>query len=113
MLQWVKVIVGRLEPMWQTVMGVRSAERTVRTRPILYKKGLFQGDALLPLLFCLAILPLSHALIKVNGCRIRRSTVKGSITHMLYMEDLKLYAESPAALKEPCLLWTGLQAQLA
>ena len=98
--RWVRIIVGRLEPMWRTVKGARSVERTVGTRPILYKRGLFQGDALSPLLFCLAILPLSHALKKLNGYRIRRSTVKGSITHMLYMDDLKLYAESPAALTE-------------
>ena len=99
-LRWVRIIVGHLEPMWQTVMGVRSVERTVRTRPILYKRDLFQGDALSPLLYCLTILPLSHALKKLNNYRIRRSTVKGSIAHMLYMDDLKLYAESPAALTE-------------
>ena len=98
--RWVRTIVGRLQPMWRTVMGVRSVNRTVRTRPILYKRGLFQGDALSPLLFCLAILPLSHALKKLNGYRIRRSTVKGSITHMLYTDDLKLYTESPTALTE-------------
>ena len=98
--RWVRIIVGRLEPMWRTVKGARSAERTVGTRPILYKRGLFQGDALSPLLFCLAILPLSHVLKKLNNYRIRHSTVKGSITHMLYMDDLKLYAERPAALTE-------------
>ena len=98
--RWVRSTVGRLQPMWRTVMGTRSAKGTVRTRPIVYKRGLFQGDALSPILFCLAILPLSHALRKLNGYRIRRSTVKGSITHMLYMDDLKLYAESPAALTE-------------
>ena len=81
-------------------MGVRSAQRTVRTRPIVYKRSLFQGDALSPLLFCLAILPLSHALKKQNGYRIRHSTVKASIIHMLYMDDLKPYAESPAALTD-------------
>ena len=91
-LSWVRTIVGHLQPMWRTVMGVRSVRRTVKTRPILYKRYLFQGDALLPLLFCLAIPPLSHALKKLNGYRNRRSTVKGSITHMLYMDDLKLYA---------------------
>ena len=97
---WVRATVGCLHSMWRTVLGVGSAQRTVRTRPIVYKQGLFQGDALSPLLFCLAILPLSHALKKQNGYRIRRSTVKASITHMLYMDDLKLYAESPAALTD-------------
>ena len=53
--RWVRTIVGCLQPMCRTVMGVRSTNRTVRTRHILYKRGLFQGDALSPLLFCLAI----------------------------------------------------------
>ena len=97
---WVKAIVAHLQPMWRTVMGVRSTNRTVRIRLILYKRGLFQGDALLPLRFCLAILPLLHTLKKLNGYKIRRSTVKGSIIYMLYMDDLKLYAESSAALTE-------------
>ena len=87
---WVRTTVGRLEPMWWTVMWVRSVKGALRTSPILYKRGLFQGDVLSPLLFCLAILPLSHALKRMNGYRIRRSTVKGSITHTLYMDDLKL-----------------------
>ena len=81
-------------------MGVRSAQRTIRTRPIVYKRGLSQGDALSPLLFCLANLPFSHVLKKQNGYRIRCSTVKASITHMVYMDDLNLYAECPAALTD-------------
>ena len=76
-------------------MGVRGARGTVRTRPIAYQWGLFQGDSLSPLLFCLAILPFSHMLRKLVSYRIRR---KASITHMLYMDYLKLYAESPVAL---------------
>ena len=81
-------------------MEVRQEGGTVRTRPIAYKRGLFQGDSLSPLLFCLSVLPLSHALGKSTGYRIRRSTLKISISHMLYMDDLKVYAETPAALNE-------------
>ena len=61
---------------------------------------MFQGDFLSPLLFCLSILPLSHALGKSTGYRIRRSKLKISILHMLYMDDMKVYAETPAALNE-------------
>ena len=95
---WVRSTVDRLHSKRSTVMGVRGVCGTVRTRPIAYQWGLFQGDSLSPLLFCLAILLLSHALRKLDGYRIRCSTVKTSITHMLYMDDLKLYAESSAAL---------------
>ena len=34
---WVRATVGRHHSMWRTVMGVRSVQRTVRTRPIVYK----------------------------------------------------------------------------
>ena len=48
--QWVRIIIGRLEPMWRTVKGARSAERTVGTRPILYKRGVLRGCLIAPTL---------------------------------------------------------------
>ena len=83
---------------WSTVMGAKGVHGTVRTRPVAYQRGLFQVDSLSLLLFCLAIHSLSDALRKFNGYRIRCSTVQASIIHMLFMDDLKLYAESSAAL---------------
>ena len=64
-------------------------------------RGLIEGDTLLSLLFCLAILSLAHALKKQNGYRIRHRTVKSSIIHkynMVYMDDLKLYTVCPEIL---------------
>ena len=34
---WVRATVGCLHSMWRTVMGEKSEQRTVRTRPIVYK----------------------------------------------------------------------------
>ena len=76
-------------------------KRTVRTGPYLYMRGLIEGDTLLSLLFCLAILSLAHALKKQNGYRIRHSTVKSSIIHkynIVYMDVLKLYTVCPEIL---------------
>ena len=49
-----------------------------------------------PLLFCLCIAPLSWALNKGRGYRSSYSAV--SITHQLFMDDLKVYKESRHAL---------------
>ena len=63
------------------------------------KRGIFQGDSLSPLLFCIAIDPLSKLIKKENigyslgKSRKRSDKIKDLISHLLFMDDLKLYAE--------------------
>ena len=64
-----------------------------------FKRGIFQGDSLSPLLFCLTIDPLSKLLksknIGYNVGKIRgNNAAKQVINHLLFMDDLKLYADS-------------------
>lgn len=56
--------------------------------------GIFQGDSLSPTWFCLALNPLSTLRDNTQmGYRLdKRSGVR--ISHMLYMDDIKLFAES-------------------
>ncbi|CAB0030643.1 unnamed protein product, partial [Trichogramma brassicae] len=55
------------------------------------ERGIFQGDSLSPLWFCLALNPLSTLLRdSALGCRLRRDGEV--ISHLLFMDDLKLYA---------------------
>ena len=57
------------------------------------KRGIFQGDALSPLLFVVAMIPLTHVLRKIkSGYEFTKS--KEKINHLLYMDDLKLYAKN-------------------
>ena len=52
------------------------------------KRGIFQGDALSPLLFVVAMIPLTHVLRKIkSGYEFTKS--KEKINHLLYMDDLK------------------------
>ena len=53
--------------------------------------GIFQGDTLNPLLFCITLTPLSLLLDYLDGYNTK---VAGRLNHLLYMDDLKLYAGS-------------------
>ena len=60
--------------------------------PINFHRGLFQGDALSPLLFCLCTAPLSLVLRETRG--VRSEFQRAALTHLMFMDDLKVYSES-------------------
>ena len=57
------------------------------------QRGISQGDALSPLLFIIAMIPLNHILRKwTAGYKLCRSLEK--INHLMYMDDIKLFAKN-------------------
>ena len=57
------------------------------------KRGIFQGDALSPLLFVITLIPLTSVLKTTkHGYEFAKNGEK--INHLLYMDDLKLYAKN-------------------
>ena len=61
------------------------------------KRGIFQGDSLCPLVFVLALIPLSLILRKEKAA-YEFSESKEKINHLLFMDDLKLYNRSEKGL---------------
>ena len=57
------------------------------------KRGIFQGDPLSPLVFVLALIPLSLILRKAKAAYEFLES-KEKVNHLLYMDDLKLYSRS-------------------
>ena len=55
------------------------------------KQGIFQGDSLSPLVFILALIPLSLILKKAKAAD-EFSESKQKINHLLFMDDLNLYS---------------------
>ncbi|XP_050549514.1 uncharacterized protein LOC126910674 [Spodoptera frugiperda] len=74
--------------------------KLVETDPIPIRRGIFQGDALSPLWFCLALNPLSNLL---NSSKAGL-TIQGNdspdfeLTHLMFMDDIKLYSNSTPGL---------------
>ena len=56
------------------------------------RRGIFQGDSLSPLLFVLAIIPLTLILRKTKAKYLLSD--KTTINHLLFMDDLKLFGKS-------------------
>ena len=56
------------------------------------QRGIFQGDALSPILFIIAMIPLNNILRKCTaGYKLSRSQEK--VNHLMYMDDIKLFAK--------------------
>ena len=61
------------------------------------KRGIFQGDSLSPLVFVLALIPLSLILRKAKVAYEFLES-KEKINHLLFMDDLKLYSRNEKGL---------------
>ena len=71
-------IVSNLIRLWQTVFSVGVGKDAVKVK-LAYRRGLFQGDSLSPLLYCLSIAPLSVALRLAGG--LQRHCRKPPVLH--------------------------------
>ena len=63
------------------------------------KRGIFQGASLSPLLFMMIMIPLSQQLKAANkGYKLKKTDRR--ISHLLFMDDLKLYARYRSELEK-------------
>ena len=63
------------------------------------KRGIFQGDSLSPILFVMIMIPLSQQLNAANkGYQLKNTNRR--INHLLFMDDLKLYASNDDQLQD-------------
>ena len=79
----------------EKTMKTWRVELTTRGRSLAEAKiqrGIFQGDALSPLIFIIAMMPLKHILRKCTaGYKLRRLQEKTN--HLIYMDDIKLFVK--------------------
>ena len=81
-------VLGKVMKCWRVEPTCGS--ETLGEVPI--KRRIFQGDALTPLLFVTALMPLTDILRTANpGYEFRTGEM---INHLLFMDDIKLYSKS-------------------
>jgi hypothetical protein len=83
---------------WTTTLYASTKTTKIVSKEIEIKRGIFQGDSLSPLWFCLALNPLSQLLNDSNhGFKLTKST---KINHQFYMDDLKLYGSNKKEIED-------------
>lgn len=83
---------------WRTTLHVMRGKLSYHTDEVKICRGIFQGDSLSPLWFCLALKPLSR-MLNDSGYGYALKNPQKIISHQLYMDDLKLYAKGPEQLQ--------------
>ena len=81
-------------PSWNTSLILNHNQWTINVPNVKTKRGIYQGDSLSPLIFIMTIDPLSKLLNKSNTEYNFKNRYEhpNVINHLLYMDDLKLYA---------------------
>ena len=102
--QIIKLIEKTIEQ-WNISLMLQHLERNIEIPGLKLRRGIFQGDSFFSLPFCLLLDPLSN-LINEQGLRYilasnkRMSKETGKMTHLPYMDDLKLFAPNDKKLAE-------------
>ena len=82
--------------MWKTTLVLNTVENTLNAGDINIKGGIFQGDSLSPILFCVTLIPLSKLL---NNTGYGYKIYDNAINRLFYMDILKLYAKNDQQLQ--------------
>ena len=76
-------------PNWKTEL-TSSGEKLAKVN---IRRGIFQGDSLSPLLFIVAMIPMTRVLQKMEvGYQLKKGGSR--INHLMFMDDIKLYGKS-------------------
>ena len=80
----------KLSTLWKTRLRVKTQSGVVLTESIQFKRGIYQGDTLCPLLFIMCVNPMSWKLRTLSGYKLTKP-LDISISHGMFIDDLKLY----------------------
>jgi hypothetical protein len=80
---------------WSTKFQLKTNQESMQSR---INRGIFQGDTLSPLLFCIALIPLTNELNR-SKCGYQVYGTERKINHLIYMDDLKLIGRSEEELR--------------
>ena len=83
--------IQELMPTWRSQLNLHYEGGKITTDNIKFRRGIFQGDSLSPLLFCLCLTPITNILRRKEvGYKLGNRKV----SNLLYIDDLKIYAKS-------------------
>ncbi|CAK1580291.1 unnamed protein product [Parnassius mnemosyne] len=90
---------GQCMGQWSTILCHLSERMMAAENHIRIRRGIFQGDCLSPIWFCLSLNPLS-TLLEGSGRGFQLQKGGTKVTHLIYNDGLKLFASSRSHLME-------------
>ena len=84
---------------WKTSLHFNHQDGQVKTDHFSISTGIFQGDSPSGLLFIVSLLPLSW-LLNANNIGYRINCQGDIISHLLFIDDLKLFAANDISLHQ-------------
>jgi len=89
----------------------KTRQEVMQLQPIQIWWGIFQGDSPSPLLFCRALFALTHELNRDDfGYQVHNT--EREISHLLYMNDLKLLVRDEDELENEIKIVTAIGKEL-
>ena len=95
----VKSFTKKVISYWRTRISLHTENKLIETDDIKIQCGLFQGDSLSPMLFCICLIPLTEQLNRLKA-GYEKQTTKTKISHLLHVDDFKLIAKSEEELQK-------------
>ena len=84
---------------WKTSLHLNHRDGQIKTHHFSINTAIFQDDSPSGLLFTLSLLPLSW-LLNTSNIRYRINCQGHFISHLLFMDDLKLFAATTISLHQ-------------
>ena len=91
--KWLCEVICKLSRSWNTRIVANTLHGREVSEPIMFKKGLPQGDALCPKLFTICLNPVAWKISASEGYRLSKP-ISARVTDLLYIDDLKVFASS-------------------
>ena len=89
------IAIRNIMDLWATKVNLFANRTSIETDTINYITGVLQGDCLSLMLFILSVSPLSFLLSFLPGYNIAKtSNKKQKLTHLFFVDDLKIFARS-------------------
>lgn len=99
---------------WNTSLSIKHQESNIESGIIRLQRGIFQGDSLSALWFCLALNPISETLKETGfGFTLKFGKHSKVISHLLFMDDLKIYAANQKQLDAALKLTYQMSTDIA
>ena len=94
----IKDIISLIIDAWNITLVVPTENEDIDTNPVNVTNGVLQGDVMSGTLFTMSENPVSWHLRRYEGYKLSKP-VNLSVTHSLFMDDLKVYCKSHDQLK--------------